>query len=70
MSWARAVIHGGIGAAAMDYWQLSDVEVTALAYASQGKKTEAEEAAEEHRNQQLLAAQLRAAFPKTQTKSK
>jgi hypothetical protein len=68
MEWARAVINGGIGQAGLDYWQLSDIEHTALAYASQGKKTEAEEAAQERQNQIKLAAELRAAFPTTQPK--
>lgn len=63
MPWARAVIHGQIGAANLDYWKLSPLEAEALAFASQGKKTEAEEAAEEKRAQQQLAAQLRSAFP-------
>jgi DNA-binding CsgD family transcriptional regulator len=57
------VIHAQLGAALLDYWSLSPLEVEALAFASQGKKTEAEDAEQEKINQQRLAAALRAAFP-------
>ena len=63
MPWARAVIHGGIGAALLDWWSLSPLEAAALAAASRGQRTAAEEAAEEKRAQQQLAASLQAAFP-------
>jgi len=57
------VVHGGIGAALLDYWSLAPLEYEALCFASQNRKTEAEESEEERRAQQQLAAELRAAFP-------
>lgn len=62
MPWARAVVHIQLGAALIDYWKLGEMELTAIAKASRGELTETEEAEEERKAQQQLAAQLTAAF--------
>jgi len=54
------VVHIGLGAATLDYWNLSPLELSALIAAHNGDKTEAEKAEEEKQNQIKLAAQLAA----------
>lgn len=61
MPWARAVVNIHLGAALMDYWSLSPLELTALAKASKNELTEAEQAEREKIAQKQMAAQLAAA---------
>lgn len=62
LPWARALINIQLGAALIDYWALSPLEVAALAKASRGELTEEEETEKEKENQKKLAAELRAAM--------
>ena len=54
------MVHIGLGAAHLDYWNLSPLELTALIAAHNGDKTEAEERTEEKENQRKLSAELAA----------
>lgn len=52
------MVNIGLGAALMDYWQLSPLELAALVKASKGELTESEEREQEIINQKKIAAQL------------
>lgn len=63
MPWARALVNINLGSALVNYWDLSPLETQVLSMASRRELTETEEAAEEKKNQQLMAAHLGATRP-------
>lgn len=65
MGWARATVNLGLGVALLDYWSLGPLELSALAKANRGEKTE-EEAAKEERDNQLQIAAALSAYAKKQ----
>lgn len=56
------MINAQIGAALLDYWTLSPLEIEVLAMASRGQLTEKEEKAKQADDQRALAAALSANF--------